>query len=144
MYKNDLGLFVINYNKSHFAMQEHELVALFIEHYSTCAGKPAIMQFLTKKLGRKVNFAKFGFGKLNEFLTRHETTFSPYLDECKMKMDVNRLTVDETELVEIIRTYGFSQAMNHIRELHGHGPFSKFGFGTYEEFCTKHFSTYQK
>jgi hypothetical protein len=121
------------------AITEQELLALFIEHYSTCPGKPAIMQFLSKKLCCKVNFANLGFGKLNVFLAKHEKILRPYLEACKERTHVNKLTVDEDELIAIIETYGFEKSLSKIRELHGHFPFAKFGFGTYQEFCARHF-----
>lgn len=131
-----------------YKISEEEMVALFIEHYSTAEGKPAILPFLAKRFGAsRVNFAKFGFGKLGEFTKRHEEKFAEYRKDLQQKCNVNKLVTDEEDLIAIIEEYGFDNALSKIRSIYGSGPFSQFGYGSYSAFLEKHFEnskTYRK
>ena len=120
---------------------EEELLNEIVNYLKTCPGKPAIMQFLGQKYGgkrQKVSFKKFGFGGYGEFTTRWKEVLDPLLEDARLRDKVGKSIVSENELIEIIREVGLKHAQTRIRDVYGHGPFARFGYGSYEEFVLKH------
>lgn len=121
---------------------EEQLLNDFIEHYQTCPGKPMIMQFLGKKYGgrsHKIKFERFGFGGYREFMQRHNVRLQPYLDACRERMAVSQITLSVEDILEIIEVYGIQNTLPTIRRLYGNCPFSKYGYGTFQQFLERHY-----
>jgi hypothetical protein len=110
---------------------EVEIAMNISDYIQKSAGKPNLTFFIKKKYGitRRNPFTSFGYGKFNEFLTKWKIILPEY----------KKSKPTEAELIDIIKQsfneYGvLNWALTDIRTKFGHGPFSQFGFGTFDEF----------
>lgn len=120
---------------------EEELVNEIKLYLESCQGKPVIKQFLNKKYGnkkQKIKFESFGFGKYGSFMSRHNNVFGPLLVAARQDQKISNTIVTEQDLINIIKSSHIKQAQNNIRKVYGNGPFSQFGYGTFQEFIATH------
>jgi hypothetical protein len=127
-------------------LTEQDLITFINNYLATCKGEPAILNAIKLEFGhlykKPFKFTRLGFGKLHDWLDKNRDKLA--IDQAKARATVIglRTNVKEEEMLLFVTSYikqkGFKGVLKVIREKYGSGEFSRFGFGSFNEFVERY------